>query len=275
MTSLQRYRTSPLLVLWTDKPVGIEHEPDIKNSCPPQASTVCTRNDFVWTEVHESAFQNARKALTTAPTLTYFDLGKETRLHTHASRLGIGFVLSQRAKDSDEEWKTVQAGSRFLTDTETRYAVIELECLAVAWAVKRCHIFLSGIDHFTVVTDQNSLIPLLNSYRLDEIENLRLQRIRTRLMAYNLTAQWLKGTKRRMPYRVTRVVHDLAEYNTDCNLAPSLAPFTSQIRTSASHQQDIESLQLHELRGHAADDQEYQILKETIISGFHNDKACL
>ena len=112
----------------------------------PLRPLLSTRNDFLWTEVHESAFQNARKALTTAPTLNYFDLGKETRLHTDASSLGIGFVLLQRAKDSDEEWKTVQAGSRFFTDTETRYAVIKLECLA--WAVKKCHIFLSGIDHF-------------------------------------------------------------------------------------------------------------------------------
>ena len=234
-----------------------------------------TRNDFVWTEVHESAFQNAKKALTTAPTLTYFDLGKETRLHTDASRLGIGFVLSQRAK----EWKTVQAGSRFLTDTETRYAVIELECLAVAWAVKKCHIFLSGIDHFTVVTDHNPLIPILNSHRLDEIENPRLQRLRTRLMAYNLTAQWLKGTPAdalsRHPCSTPSTGDDLAEYDTDCNLAPSLAPSISQIRTSTSHQQDIESLHLHELRRHAADDQEYQILKKTIFSGFPNDKACL
>lgn len=53
--------------------------------------------------------------------------------------------------------------STFLTDTETRYIVIELECLAVAWAVKKCQLFLSGLDHFTVVTDHNPLIPILNT----------------------------------------------------------------------------------------------------------------
>ena len=63
--------------------------------------------------------------------------------------MGQGFVLLQRAKGSDGKWKTVQAGSRFLTGTESRYAVIELECLAVAWGVKKCQIFLSGLDHFT------------------------------------------------------------------------------------------------------------------------------
>ena len=101
-------------------------------------------------------------------------------LHTDASTLGIGFVLCQR---SHETGATVQAGSRFLTDTESRYAVIELECLAVAWAVKKCSIFLSGLDYFTIVTDHNPLIPILNSHRLDEIES------------YSDSAQWLKGKK--------------------------------------------------------------------------------
>ena len=137
----------------------------ISNILAPLKPLLSTRNDFVWTEVHDSAFQNARRALTTAPTLTYFDLGKETCLHTDASRMGIGFVLRQQAKHSNEEWKTVQASSRFLTDTETRYVVIELECLAVTWAIKKCHIFLSGLDHFTVVTDHNPLVPILNSTR--------------------------------------------------------------------------------------------------------------
>ena len=254
----------------------------ISNILAPLKPLLSTRNDFVWTEVHDSALQNARRALTTAPTLTYFDLGKETCLHTDASRMGVGFVLRQRAKHSNEEWKTVQAGSRFLTDTETRYAVIELECLAVAWAIKKCHIFLSGLDHFTVVTDHNPLVPILNSHRLDEIENPRLQRLRTQLMAYNFTAQWLKGTRNeaadalsRHPCGTPSVGDDLAEYETDCNLLPSLAPSVTQIRISASHQQDTESLRLHELRRHAADDREYQTLKKTIISGFPNDKACL
>ena len=64
-------------------------------------------------------FQNAKKALTTDSTIAYFDLSKETRLHTDTSTMRIGFVLLQRATESDEEWKTVQAGSKFLTDTET------------------------------------------------------------------------------------------------------------------------------------------------------------
>ena len=49
------------------------------NILAPLRPLLSSRNDFMWTEVHEIAFQDAKKALTTAPTLAYFDLGKETR----------------------------------------------------------------------------------------------------------------------------------------------------------------------------------------------------
>ncbi len=161
----------------------------------PLRPLLSARNDFLWTPDHDQAFQHAKEMLVTAPTLAYFDQKKETHLYTDASTLGIGFVLMQKQDGSDGEWKTVQAGSRFLTNTKSRYAVIELECLAIAWATKKCHVFLSGRDHFTVITDHNPLVPILNSHRLDEIENPRLQRLRTRLMAYNFTTRWLKGAQ--------------------------------------------------------------------------------
>ena len=165
---------------------------DITEILTPLRPLLSTRNEFIWAEPQDEAFKQAKKALTTAPILAYFDTTKETRLHTDASTLGIGFVLLQKPPNGDCEWQTVQAGSRFLTDAESRYAVIELECLAVAWAIKKCYIFLAGINHFTVVTDHNPLIPILNSHRLDEIENPRLQRLRTRnnvLQLYSSVAQ--------------------------------------------------------------------------------------
>ena len=143
----------------------------------PLRPLLSTKNEFLWTADHDGAFVQAKEALTTAPTLAFFNVRKETHLYTDASRLGLGFILLQRANDKDEHWKVIQAGSRFLTDTESRYAIIELECLAVAWAVRKCHIFLSGINHFTINTDHHPLIPILNTHRLDEIENPRLQRL--------------------------------------------------------------------------------------------------
>ena len=37
--------------------------------------------------------------------------------------------------------------------------------------MKKYHLFLAGLNHFTVITDHNPQISILNSHRLDEIEN--------------------------------------------------------------------------------------------------------
>ena len=117
----------------------------------PLRPLLSTRNDFLWDTSHTVSFLKAKTLLTTTPTLAFYDVSRPTRLLTDASRLGLGFVLQQ---ENHGEWKLVQAGSRFLTDTETCYAVIELELLAVAWATKKCRIFLSGLTSFTVIISQ-------------------------------------------------------------------------------------------------------------------------
>ena len=67
------------------------------------------------------------------------------------------------------------------------------ELLAVAWVIKKCNVFLTGLQHFSVVMDHNSLIPIPNSRWLDKIENPRLQHLKSHLMAYNFTTWWVKG----------------------------------------------------------------------------------
>lgn len=66
--------------------------------------------------------------------LSFYDPALPTALHVDASRFrGLGFVLHQQGLDS--KWNLIQAGSRFLSDAETRYAMIELEYLGAAWAM--------------------------------------------------------------------------------------------------------------------------------------------
>ena len=76
----------------------------------------------------------------------------------------------------------------FLSDRESRYATIEKEMLGVTWAVIKCHKFLAGLPHSDIITDHKPLLSILNNRRFDEIENSRLQRLRTTLMAYHFIA---------------------------------------------------------------------------------------
>ena len=243
----------------------------------PFRPLLSTKNEFVWMPSHDAAFLEAKKSLTTQPALSFFDLTKPTReptrLSTDASRQGLRYILQQQ---HGESWSLVQAGSRFLSDAESCYAIIELELLAVAWAVAKCNMFLAGLQQFSVVTDHNPLVPILNTKRLDEIENPRLQRLKSRLMAYNLTAKWIKGKSNSAPDALSRnpvsnpqLDAALAEFDHQHHPEPSI----TELR--AGNSAGIENIRLQDLRDTAAHDPAYQQLKHTITHGFPDHRSQL
>ena len=241
----------------------------------PLRPLLSTKNEFLWSDHHQEAFTNIKKSLTASPLLSFFDMTKPTRLSTDASRQGLGFVLQQL---TGEEWTLVQAGSQFLSDTETRYAVIELEMLAVCWAITKCRLFLAGLQHFHVATDHNPLIPILNTCRLDEVENPRLQRLKSRLMGYNFTAQWTKGSSHSAPDALSRNPvsnpcneDSLAEYDSQQNPEASMA----DIRAISASSEPLVNTRLQDLQEKAANDPEYQQLRGIILNGFPDHRQQL
>ena len=134
--------------------------------------------------------------------------------------------------------------------------------------------FLSGLQHFKVITDHNPLIPILNSHRLDEIDN-RLQRLRAKLMAFNFTAVWCKGSTNKAPDALSRSpvlepCHEDALAECDEENRPDLS--ISELRALYG-EGESESIRLQELRSQAAQDEEYQQLKEVILNGFPNHRG--
>ena len=146
----------------------VEFSPDISAAAQPLRPLLSPKRTFLWTPDHEKAFHDVKKALSSPPVLATFDPALPTVLQTDASRLyGIGYALLQ--DHGGGKFKMVQCGSRFLTDAETRYATIELEMLAVVWAMSKCRLYLSGLQNFTLITDHRPLIPILNHYTLARI----------------------------------------------------------------------------------------------------------
>lgn len=78
-----------------------------------------------------------------------------------------------------------------MTPTETRYAQIEKEALALTWACERFADYLVGLK-FHVFTDHKPLVPLLGSKNLEELP-LRVQRFRMRLMRFHYTISHIPG----------------------------------------------------------------------------------
>ena len=84
----------------------------------PLRPLLSTKNEFLWSTPQDEALSHIKKSLTAPPQPSFFDINKPTRLCTDASRQGLGFILQQKTA---EKWALIQAGSRFLSDAETRY----------------------------------------------------------------------------------------------------------------------------------------------------------
>ena len=73
-----------------------------------------------------------------------FHPDRETLLFTDASRLyGMGYALMQVDPKTQERFLVI-CGSKALTETQKRYATVELECLAILVAVRRFFFIMGG-----------------------------------------------------------------------------------------------------------------------------------
>ena len=168
----------------------------------PLRSLLKRNSTFLWLPVHDAAFQATKEALCNPPILSHFDPKKPTILQTDASKNnGLGYALLQK---HDSEWKMIQCGSRYLTETESRYAIIELELLAVVWAMKKCQLYLLGLDKFLLHVDHRPLVCILDKKHLGEIENPRLQRLKEKILKFNFVTEWVKGKEHCIPDALSR-----------------------------------------------------------------------
>ena len=132
-----------------------------------------------------------KEILTGNLVLRPFNPNYDTELVTDASRIGLGFALLQ-VDTLTKNRHLIQCGSRSLSSPETRYAVCELEGLAILYGITKCRHYLLGMDHFTVVTDHKPLKGVF-AKDLSDIENARLRRYRERLTGYNFDLSWREG----------------------------------------------------------------------------------
>jgi hypothetical protein len=228
-----------------------------------------------WTTTHEDAFLKARKALSEMHDLAFYDQNRPTALHVDASRLfGLGFILKQ--KDAEGSWRMVQAGSRYLSETESRYAMIELECLGAAWAMQKCRQFIEGLPTFELITDHKPLVLILNDHSLDKLDNPRILRLRLKMQRYQFKARWVPGKENVEADALSRAPVDTASKEDE--LAEGAASFSAKLALiNAISGSDAAVLDpvLERIKMAAQKDKQMIELRETIINGFPNDKCNL
>ena len=113
---------------------------------------------FTWTPEHEAEFVRLKKVVSDISVLSPFDPSLPLHLMTDASREGgLGFILLQ---PGDGRSNILQCSSATLTPAQCNYSIMELEMLAVVWALGKCEYFTKGAPGITVLTDHASLIGL-------------------------------------------------------------------------------------------------------------------
>ena len=235
---------------------------------------------FIWTADHERAFEDVKKALISPPILAQFDMSAETVLQTDASlKNGMGYVLLQRQSD---KWRLIQCGSRFVSDTESRYAVIELELSAVKWAMEKCHLFLKGLPKFTLVVDHQPLVTILDKQTLDAVENPKLPRLKERISGYVFKTVWRKGKDHAIPDALSRAPvndpepDDMADDPIMLShIRAGIACKISTIIADDEYHPHLIDPMLEELRAAAIADPQYEELVLAVENGFTSDSEKL
>ena len=205
---------------------------------------------FNWGPKHQELFTMLKNGIVRAPILAYYNPKKETILQTDANTKGLGACLLQNEKP-------IYFTSKALTETQGGYVAIEIESLAVAWAVEKFHHFLYGC-HFILETDQKLLEAIL-SRSLNQATP-RLQCILIRILPYNFTVRYIPGPKNQLADCLSRL-----GYQKDSIKLPRL--HVHQI----SQQLPARSDKLQELWEATQADDELALLKYTIMTGGPNN----
>ena len=177
--------------------------PRIADLSQPLRELLSPRKAWVWTGNQEEAFVKVKNEISSPRVLALFDVDKDSKISADASSYGLGSVLLQRHGDA---WKPVAFASRCLTETESRYAQIEKEALALTWACEKFSEYILG-KLFELETDHKPLVPILGKKCLDSLPP-RVLRFRLTLMRFQYTiyhcpgkALYLADTLSRAPLR--------------------------------------------------------------------------
>ena len=155
--------------------------PDSANICAPFRSILKKEAEWKWTREHEKAFLKVNQEVKRITELTHFKKDNKLRITCDASKQGLEAVLQQQ--QSNQEWKPVSFASRFLTEFESKYPIIELEILVVVWAIEHFKNYVYGVK-FLVNSDHKALASVLKPNRSNKTFSSRLTRWVDRLLPF-------------------------------------------------------------------------------------------
>ena len=201
--------------------------------------------------------------------LKFFDPQKKAVLQCDASMSGLGACLMQ-------DGHPVAYTSGALTPTETNYAQIEKELLAIVFGVERFEGYAYGRKVF-IDTDQKPLESLMKKSLLSASK--RLQRMLLRLQKFDLDVSYRKGTEMHMADPLSRaylplVKQDIVDTQEVWNVADTRSP--TEVETEYVNMAEtvlIRKLTLQEIKSATEVDAELQALAPIITQGWPERRA--
>jgi len=138
-----------------------------------------------WEAEQKQAMSRIKEVLTSTPTLKLFDSSVPVTIQSDTSAYGIGACLMQNGHP-------VAYVSRSLSDTESMYAVLEKELLAILFAATKFHHYIYG----TTVTVQCDHKPLEQIFQKPlHSATPRVQLMLMKLLKYKLEVGYVSGSK--------------------------------------------------------------------------------
>ena len=146
--------------------------------------------EWLWTEEHTRAFENLKQKITEIPCLAHYNSDYQNVITTDASTKSLGATLWQEQPDG--KIKPIGFASRFLSDTEKKYAINELELLAVVWGLEHFRLYIYG-KPIKLLTDHQALKPLMKRNRSNKTYSARLTRWLDRLAHFTINVNHIAG----------------------------------------------------------------------------------
>ena len=174
----------------------VAHYAQLRDLVAPMRPLLKKNARFEWSPELNEVFEQSKQQIVEAikSGVEIFDKNRTTSLSTDWSKSGVGYYLNQKHCNCEQKvgprpccpdgWRITLAGSRQLKAAESRYAPIEGEALALVWSLNQTKYFTIGCDDLTLITDHKPLVKVFGDRTLDEIQNMRLFKLKEKTLPW-------------------------------------------------------------------------------------------
>ena len=231
-----------------------------------------SNSEFIWTQVHDKAFENPKEAICKDITLQFFDSDLPLYIEADASQKGIRAIMLQPDKSHKNTSNTeipnnlrpVAYASKTLTSCESNYSNIERELLGVLFSVLQFKHFTYGCK-VHIITDHKPLVSLFRKSLTSA--SPRLSRMLLHILDYQLEVMYKPGTKMHLSDALSKLTSH--NDNSKAKSIPSLNITVHDVQVFT----EISPLSLEKIKRVTENDPDLKTLKQYIQDGFPTNRS--